>query len=49
MKTDNKTSHLKNIINNIIIVNAKTVERNHLFLNIPVAQCFAIQFTDMQD
>ena len=29
MKKDNKTSHLKNIINNIIIVNAKTVERNH--------------------
>jgi len=33
MKTDNKTSHLKNITNNTIIVKAKTVKRDHLFLN----------------
>jgi len=49
MKTNNKTSHLKNIINNITIVKAKTATRDHLFLNILVAQCFPIQFTDMQD
>ena len=44
MKTDNKTSHLKNIINNIITVKVKTAKRDHLFLNILVAQCFSIQF-----
>jgi hypothetical protein len=44
MQTDNKTSHLKNIINNIIIVKAKTANRDHLFLNILVAQCYPIQF-----
>ena len=49
MKTDNKTSYLKNIINNITIVKTKTVKRDHLFLNILVAQCFPIQFPDMQD
>jgi len=47
MKTNNKTSHLKNIINNIIIVKAKIA--TVLFLNILVAQSFPIQFTDMQD
>jgi hypothetical protein len=49
MKTGNKTSYLKNIINNIITVKANTVKRDHLFLNILVAVCCPIQFTDMQD